>query len=65
VTRYTFLVQVHPDGVSSLENLTTRERVRITDLDAVGPQIARWLEELVPADALTSSVPADRDGGAP
>jgi len=39
VTRYTFVVQIHPDGLSTLENLSTHERVRVTDLAAVGPQI--------------------------
>jgi hypothetical protein len=46
VTRHTFVVQVHPEGISTLENLATHERVRITDFDAVGRQIERWLEEL-------------------
>jgi hypothetical protein len=48
VTRYTFVVQVHPDGLSTLENLSTHERVRVTDLDAVGPQIEEWLVGLTP-----------------
>lgn len=26
-----------------LENLSTHERVRVTDLAAVGPQIERWV----------------------
>ena len=43
--RYTFVVQVHPKGISTLENLSTHERVRIGKLEAVGPQIARWLAE--------------------
>ena len=51
MTRYSFVVQVHPDGVSTLENLATRERVRIAGLDEVGPQIERWLAEL-PVDEL-------------
>ena len=45
VNRFTFVVQVHPDGISTLENLGTHERVRISDLEAVGPQIESWLEE--------------------
>jgi hypothetical protein len=46
VKRYTFVVQVHPDGPSTLENLNTHERVRVSDLDAVGPQLERWLDVL-------------------
>ena len=44
--RYTFVVQVHPEGISTLENLSTQERVPIGNLEAVGPQIERWLAEL-------------------
>jgi hypothetical protein len=43
VTRYTIVVQVHPDGLSTLENLSTHERLRVTDLATVGPQIEEWL----------------------
>jgi hypothetical protein len=46
VTRYTFVVQIHPDGPSTLENLSTHERVRISDLASVGPQIEEWLAGL-------------------
>jgi hypothetical protein len=46
VTRHTFVVQVHPEGISTLENLATHERVPIADFDAIGRQIERWLEEL-------------------
>lgn len=46
MTRYSFVVQVHPDGLSTLENLATRERVKIARLDEVGPRIEHWLEEL-------------------
>ena len=46
MTRYSFVIQVHPGGVSTLENLATRERVKIDELDTVGSQIERWLEEL-------------------
>ena len=45
MTRYTFVVQIHPDGLSTLENLSTHERVRVSDLATVGPQIERWLKE--------------------
>jgi hypothetical protein len=46
VNRYTFVIQVHPDGPSTLENLSTHERVGVSDLAAVGQQIERWLEAL-------------------
>lgn len=49
MNRYTFVVQIQPDGPSTLENLSTHERVRVADLDSVGPQIERWLESLSPA----------------
>jgi len=45
VKRHTFVVQVHPDGISTLENLSTQERIEISDLETVGPQIERWLSE--------------------
>jgi hypothetical protein len=45
VNRFTFVVQVHPEGISTLENLSTHERVSIPDLAAVGPQIERWVAE--------------------
>jgi hypothetical protein len=55
VKRYTFVVQVHPEGISTVENLGTHERVRLAELTAVAPQIERWLaeasEELMPAPA--------------
>jgi hypothetical protein len=46
VTRYTFLVQVLPDGISTLENLSTHERSQIVDFAAIGPQIEAWLATL-------------------
>jgi hypothetical protein len=45
VNRFTFVVQVHPEGISTLENLSTHERVRVSDLAVIGPQIERWLAE--------------------
>jgi hypothetical protein len=45
VNRFTFLVQIHPEGISTLENLGTHERVRISELEAIGPQIERWLAD--------------------
>jgi hypothetical protein len=44
--RFTFVVQVHTKGVSTLENLSTGERVRIAELSGVGPQIESWLTKL-------------------
>jgi hypothetical protein len=43
VTRYTFVIQVHPDGISTIENLATHERVQIADFATVGAQIETWL----------------------
>jgi hypothetical protein len=43
--RHTFVVQVHRDGISTLENLSTHERVRVSDLGTVGSQIERWLAD--------------------
>jgi hypothetical protein len=45
MNRYTFVVQVHPRGISTLENLSTQERVSLPELSAVGPQIERWLAQ--------------------
>jgi hypothetical protein len=44
MNRYTFVVQVHPQGISTLENLSTHERVSLPELSVVGPQIERWLD---------------------
>jgi hypothetical protein len=55
VTRYTFVVQVHPEGISTLENLSTRERVQVPDLPAVGRQIEEWLESLPRTDQATTA----------
>ncbi len=46
MNRFTFVVQIQPDGPSTLENLSTHERVRVSDLSAVGPQIEKWMETL-------------------
>jgi hypothetical protein len=43
MSRHTFVIQVYGDGPATLENLTTQERVPVTDLAAVGLQIERWL----------------------
>lgn len=45
MNRYTFVVQVHPQGISTVENLSTHERVSLPELSAVGPQIERWLTD--------------------
>jgi hypothetical protein len=46
MSRYTFLVQIHPEGIATLENLSTHERVRLADLTEIGPLIEGWLSEL-------------------
>jgi hypothetical protein len=46
VTRFTFVIQIQPDGPSTLENLSTQERVRVSNLATVGSQIERWLDSL-------------------
>lgn len=51
--RHTFIVQVHSGGVSTVENLRTRQRVRIEDLARLGTQIERWV-----SDALEEREPA-------
>jgi hypothetical protein len=64
MNRHTFVIQVHPDGVSTLENLSTHERIRIGDMAAVGPQVERWLAELPGAqrrDGPAANLDADRD----
>jgi hypothetical protein len=45
MNRYTFVVRIQPRGVSTLENLSTYERIMVTDLALIGPQIERWLSE--------------------
>lgn len=68
VNRYTFVVQVHPEGISTLENLSTNERVRVADMSAVGPQIDRWLGEIELSPPAVSSEPAPSEspqGSAP
>jgi hypothetical protein len=51
MNRYTFVVQVHPEGVSILENVNTNERVALTELAEVAPRIEHWLAELPKPDA--------------
>jgi hypothetical protein len=64
VNRYTFVLQVHPDGPSTLENLSTHERIRVADMSAVGPQIERWLAEL-PGARIPSASASDTEGPSP
>lgn len=45
IGRRTFVLQVRPDGSSTLENAATGERARLADLSAVGPTVERWLAE--------------------
>jgi hypothetical protein len=65
VQRQTFIVQVHPDRVVTLENLGSRERIRVADLATVGAQIERWLD-VVGTGAATMNpgheVGVERDG---
>ena len=61
MNRFTFVVQIQPDGPSTLENLSTQERVRIADIAAVGPQIERWLADL-PAPPTHSAPGSDQEG---
>lgn len=53
--RYTFVVQVHPQGITTLENLTTTERRHIGEMSEVGPQIERWVDELSPGTSKTEA----------
>jgi hypothetical protein len=51
MNRYTFVVRIQPEGVSTLENLSTYERIKVTDLALIGPQIERWLSEQAESSA--------------
>jgi hypothetical protein len=59
MNRHTFVVHVHPGGLTTLENLSTHERVRISDLAEVGPQIERWLETLRDTDGRPAAKTAE------
>lgn len=59
VRRYTFIVQVRPGGIATLENLSTREQIPVRELGRIGAQIEQWLEALTGADARTGSAMAD------
>jgi hypothetical protein len=62
MNRYTFVIHVHADGPSTLENLSTDERIQVADLAAVGPQIERWVAAL-PAATDGERVISPRDPG--
>jgi hypothetical protein len=64
MNRYTFVLQVHPDGISTLENLSTYELIQISDLAAVGPQIERWLAALT-APGRVGSAPGGSESEQP
>ena len=52
ISRQTFIVQVREeDGLAVLENVRTRELVRIEDLSEIGLQITRWLNRPGPGPA--------------
>jgi hypothetical protein len=60
MNRYTFVIHVHAGGPSTLENLSTHERVSVAHLAAVGPQIERWLATLPsPSSAGASAADAE------
>jgi len=54
MNRHTFVIQIYPGGISTLENLSTRERVQVSALTAVAPQIESWLEVLVDSQAISA-----------
>lgn len=58
MNRFTFVVRIQPEGVSTLENLSTYERVKVTDLALIGPQIERWLAEQ-PDTSAVAGTPED------
>jgi hypothetical protein len=57
MNRYTFVVQVHPQGISTLENVSTHERVALSELAELAPRIERWLAELPKPDASLTPPP--------
>jgi hypothetical protein len=58
MNRYTFVIQVHANGPSTLENLSTHEVIPVPDLSAVGPQVERWLAAM-PSSAITAASGSD------
>jgi hypothetical protein len=68
VNRYTFVIQVHDSGPSTLENLTTHERIQVVDFAVIGPQIERWVAALSassPPIGSTTETEAGRPGPPP
>jgi hypothetical protein len=61
MNRYTFVIQVHADGPATLENLSTHERVPVSDLTAVGSQIERWLAAVPSSLSSSGSAPEAED----
>jgi hypothetical protein len=57
MNRYTFVVQVHPEGISTLENVSTNERVALAELAEVAPRIEGWLAELPKPDSSVRQQP--------
>lgn len=46
IARETFIVQVHEEeGDAVIENVRTRDQVRVRRLSEIGPQIRRWLKD--------------------
>jgi hypothetical protein len=62
MNRYTFVIHVHSDGPSTLENLNTNEMIQVAELAAVGSQIERWLEALHPARGSGAFMADGKDG---
>ncbi len=50
VTRYTFVVHIYPGGQPVLENLSTRDRIRLSGLADVASEIERWLVTLTASE---------------
>jgi hypothetical protein len=61
VERFTFVLKVHPEGISTIENVSTAERVEVPELGEVGAQIERWLADFSPPER---SAPARREPAA-
>ena len=57
MSRYTFIVQVHPEGIATLENLSTHDRIRLGELTEIGPCIERWLAELADPESAEPEPP--------
>ena len=64
MNRHTFVIQIYSEGISTLENLSTRERVQVSGPAAVGPQIETWLEALADGRSITAR-PCGRDIATP